>query len=115
MKKAGRMKLDEFHVGDNRAGAPCHRDAIAGRDRRVGRVEINLAATPGGEDQPVGADGFHHAGNFIEHINSEAMILGGKAKFGRGDQIDRHVIFEQLNVRRTLDRAQQRGSRSRSR
>ena len=38
MKEAGRVKLDELHVGDRRAGAPRHRHAVAGRDRGIGRV-----------------------------------------------------------------------------
>ena len=66
----------------------------------IGRVEINLAATAGRQDQPIGADRFHCAGGFIEHINAEAVILGREAELRRGDQIDRHVIFEKLNVRR---------------
>ena len=73
----------------------------------VGRVEINFAASAGREDQPIGSDGFHHAGNFIEHVNPEAMILGRKAKFRGRDEIDRHMILEQLNIRRTLDRAEE--------
>ena len=80
MKETGRMKLDELHVGDDRAGAPGHRHAVAGRDRGVGRVEINLAAAAGGEDETIGANRFHLAGFFIEHINAEAAILGRKAE-----------------------------------
>ena len=94
MKEAGRMKLHEFHVGDDGAGAPGHRHAVARRDRGVGRIEINLPATAGREDQSISADRFHRAGSFIKDIHAETVVLGGEAKFRRGDQIDRHVIFE---------------------
>ena len=98
MKKAGWMKLDELHIGDYGAGAPRHRHAIACRDVRVGRVEINLPATAGREDQAISADRFHLAGGFIKDIDAETAVFGREAKFRRGDQIDRHVIFEYLDV-----------------
>ena len=96
MKEAGGMKLDELHVGDDRAGTPRHRHAVAGRDGGVGRVEIHFAASAGREDQAIGSNRFHRPGYFIEHVNPEAMVLGRKAKFRGCDQIDRHVILEQL-------------------
>ena len=83
-------------------GAPGHRHAVAGRDRRVGRVEIDLAAAAGRQQQAIGPDGFHLAGHFVEHINAEATIFGREAELAGGDQIDRHVIFEQLDVGRSL-------------
>src|SRR4030095_6535091 len=51
MKEAGWMKLHEFHIGDYGAGAPRHRHSVAGRDRGVGCVEINLPAAPGRENE----------------------------------------------------------------
>ena len=75
MKQAGRMKLDELHVGDRRAGAPGHGHAVAGRDVRIGRVEINFPATAGREHDPIRANRFDLASFFIENINAEATVL----------------------------------------
>ena len=66
------MELDELHVRDLRAGAPGHGHAVAGRDAGIGRVEIDLAAAAGGEDDAVAAQGQDFAGGFIEHIDAEA-------------------------------------------
>ena len=61
VKQTGRMELDEFHVRDHRARAPRHRDTVASRDIRIGRVEINFPATAGGEHDSIGADCFDFA------------------------------------------------------
>ncbi len=58
MKQTGRMKLDELHVGNDRTGPPGHGHAVAGRDVRIGRIEINLSATAGRQNDPVGSDRF---------------------------------------------------------
>ena len=47
--KAGRVELDEFHVGHPAAGAPGHGDAVAGRRIGIGGVEIDLAGATGGQ------------------------------------------------------------------
>src|ERR1700720_101954 len=47
MKKTGWMELNEFHVGDCRSRSPCHRNAVARGDVRVGGVQINLATAAG--------------------------------------------------------------------
>ena len=80
------MELDELHVRDHRAGSPGHRDAVAGRDGGVRCVEINFPASAGGEDEPIGPDRFHLAGNFIEDVNAETVI------FGRRSQVSPAVI-----------------------
>ena len=85
----------------DRARAPGHRHAVARRDVGIGRVEINFPATAGREDQPIGADRFDLAGCFIEHVNAETTIFRREAEFAGGDQIDRHVIFEQLDIAAT--------------
>ena len=61
VKQTGRMELDELHVRDHRAGAPCHRHTIARRNVRIGCVEINFPATAGGEHDSIGADRFDFA------------------------------------------------------
>ena len=75
MKQTGRMKLNELHVRDDRAGAPGHGHAVPGRDIRVGRVKINFPATAGGKHDSIGADRFDLARFFIEHVSAEAAIF----------------------------------------
>ncbi len=108
MKQTGRMELDEFHVRDRRARAPGHRHAVARRDVRVGRVEINFPATAGRQDQPIGANRFDFGRRFVEHINAEATVFRGEPEFAGRDQIDRHVVFQQFDSRRAAQLAQQR-------
>ena len=43
MIEAGRVKLDEFHVGNATTGTPGHGDPVAGGGVRIGRVQIDLA------------------------------------------------------------------------
>ena len=47
--QAGRVELDELHVRHAAAGAPCHRDAVAGRGVGIGRVQVDLAGAAGGQ------------------------------------------------------------------
>ena len=42
-----RMELHELEIGDARAGAPRQRDAVAGRDRRIGRLAEDLSGAAG--------------------------------------------------------------------
>ena len=106
------MELNELHVRNHRAGPPGHRHSVAGRDRGIRRVKINLSAPAGGEEEAIGPDRFHLAGNFIQNVNAQTMIFSRETEFPGGDQIDRHVIFEQLYVRRLLHRPREALSRS---
>ena len=47
--EAGRVELHEFHVGDPAARPPRHRDAVAGRAARRGRIQIGPPSPAGGE------------------------------------------------------------------
>ena len=95
------MELDELHVRDRRARAPGHGHAVAGRDVGIGRVEINLAAAAGGQDEPIGPKVSTSPRLLIQHINAEAAIFGREAQLAGGDQIDRHVVFEQFDAARS--------------
>jgi hypothetical protein len=55
--QAGRVELDEFHIGDAAAGAPGHRDTVAGGGVGVGRVQVDLAGAAGGQHGVVGGEG----------------------------------------------------------
>ena len=47
------MELDELEIGDARAGAIRHRDAVAGRDRRIGRLAVDLPRAAGRQQHHV--------------------------------------------------------------
>ena len=70
--QAGRVELDEFHVGHPAAGAPGHRDAVAGGGVGVGGVEIDLAGAAGGQHGMPGGKGFDLAAGLVEHIGAVA-------------------------------------------
>lgn len=53
VEEAGGVELDEFHVGDGGAGAPCHGDAVSGGAIWVGGIEVDFAAATCGENDAV--------------------------------------------------------------
>ena len=59
--EAGRVELHEFHVRHAAAGAPRHRDPVAGRAARRGRIEIGAPRPAGGEDGGAGEQGLDPA------------------------------------------------------
>ena len=102
------MKLDELHVRNRRARAIRHRHAVAGRDVGVRRVEINLAAAARGQQRHRRGEGPDAAGFFVEHISAETAVRPGLTEFLARDQINREVIFKNLDVRLARRRIQQR-------
>ena len=50
----GRMELHELEVGDAGAGAIRERDAVAGRNRRIGRLAEHLSGSAGGQQRGAG-------------------------------------------------------------
>ncbi len=72
--QAGGMKLDEFHVGDGRPGPVGHGHAVAGRDVRIGRVKIYLAAAARGQHDTARGEGFDHAAVLVQHVGAQAAI-----------------------------------------
>jgi len=53
----GRVELDVLHVGEGGPGPECHREAGPPGAGRVGRVCVQVAEAPGGQDGGRGADG----------------------------------------------------------
>ena len=78
----------------DRARSPGHGDAIAGRDIRIRRIEINFPATSGRQNDPVRTNRFYLSADLIEDVNAERAIFHGEAEFASGDQVDRHMIFQ---------------------
>src|SRR5438876_7021810 len=98
MVEAGGMELDEFHIGDGSAGAEGHGDAVAGRDVRVGGVEIDFAAAAGGQEGDRGGEGLDLAGGFVEHVSAETAVVASISESLTGEQVNGEVIFENLDV-----------------
>ena len=99
MVEAGGVELDELEVGDGRAGAMGHGDAVAGRDVGVRRVEVDLARAAGREDDDLGEKNVHGAAAGVERIASESAISAAAADhFGFADQIDGVVVLEEAHA-----------------
>jgi len=92
------MELNKFHVRDGRAGAPSHRHPVSGRDVGVRRVEVDLPASTRGQDHSIAPDGLDISGGFMEDVNTDHAILGRIAELASRDQINTHVIIENLDI-----------------
>ncbi len=91
--QAGRVELDELHVGHPAAGAPGHGDAVAGRGVRVGGVEVDLAGAAGGEHGVAGGEGLDLARALVQRVDAEELPLLA-AGAPAGDEIDGDVLLE---------------------
>ncbi len=58
--------------GDAAAGAPGHRDAVAGGGVGIGGVQVDLAGAAGGQHRVLGLEGQHLAGLDVLHVQAEA-------------------------------------------
>ena len=96
MEQAGRVELVKFHVRDLRARAVRHRDAVPGRDVRVGRVEVDLPCPAAREHGGAREDGLDDAGADVEDVRTGADL--GPAVLRERDEVDGHVLLEDLNV-----------------
>jgi hypothetical protein len=104
VEEAGGVELDELHVRHGRARAPAHGDAIAGGDVGVGREEIHLAGAARGKHREARGEGANRARLAIEHVRAPDPIQSlGIAQLARGDQVDRDVPLEHVDVRVGLD------------
>ncbi len=66
------MELHEFHVRDAAAGAPGHRDAVAGAAVGIGRIEIDAPRPAAGDHHGLGAEQADMAGPAIQRIGADA-------------------------------------------
>ena len=97
--QAGGVELDELEVGDGGAGAKSHREAVAGRDVGVRRIEIHLAAAARCQKHVRGGKCVNIAAPFLEHIHPKAAVWPIAPDLSGGDEIDRDMVFKYLNVR----------------
>lgn len=85
-----RVELDEFEVGDLRAGPQGEGDAVTGGDRRVGGGGEDLAHTAGGEDHRGGVD---RADTVVLALAHDMQGDAGGAAFGVRQQVqDQRVL-----------------------
>lgn len=93
--QAGRVELDEFHVGHAAAGPPRHGQPVAGRGVRVGGVQVDLARPAGGQDDAARAVGVDRVGAGVLGVDADAAGFPGMAL---DDQVDRDAVAVQFHV-----------------
>lgn len=98
MEKAGGMELDELHVRNRGSGAVGHGHPVARGDVRVGRVEVHLSTTTGGEDDRRCSIGFDRLRGPVEDVHPHATVGSGNAHLAGGYEIDREMILEDVDV-----------------
>src|SRR5205814_2545929 len=81
---------------------------VARRDVGIGCIKINLPASAGRQDQAISANGFYFTAPLVEDVNTETTILRGEAELARRNEIDRHLILQQVDLWRSIELAQQR-------
>jgi hypothetical protein len=106
--EAGRMELDEFHVRHPAARAPGHGHAIAGGDIGIGGEQIDLARTAGGEHGVARGKAQHAVALDVEHVSAQTALVVLADAIG-ADQVDRDVVFEDVDVRMRAHQRRQRG------
>src|SRR5438094_368666 len=70
--EAGRVELEELHVGDRRAGAVGHGDAVAGGDVGVGGVEVDLARAARAEEGRARGEALDLARRAVDDVGAPA-------------------------------------------
>jgi hypothetical protein len=92
-KQSGRMELNHFHVAQRKAGAQCHRHAVAGLVARWRVVFVHRWAAAGGEQRVSRAHEQQFARTHVEHQHArQTRSVGGRHK------IERAVILEPPHI-----------------
>ncbi|MNH06334.1 hypothetical protein D3C79_656960 [compost metagenome] len=102
------MELVELKVANPAAGPPGHGDAIAAGTVGVAGVEVDLGRAAGGQHGEACAESVHLTGVAVQHVGAQAAIAR-QAQASFGDQVDRHALLQQLDVRALAGLGQQRG------
>jgi hypothetical protein len=82
--EAGRVKLDELEVSDGCACPNGHRQAVAGRHRRVGGLAIDLAGAAGREQHARRPEGDEFTALRLGQDPRHPAALGGEQVDGEG-------------------------------
>jgi hypothetical protein len=89
------MELDELEIGDARAGQIREHDAVARRDRRIGRLAIDLPGAAGREQRRIRARLVQHARRVQEpHANHRGVLDDRLHGGGMVDDGDRRAAGE---------------------
>lgn len=108
MIEARRMKLDEFHVRDPTAGAPCHCHSVSRRRIGIGGVEVDLAGATRGEHRMTRGNGYDSVLIDIEYVCAQATTIR-HAYLGADNEIDSDMAFERVDVLMRPDEVGKRG------
>src|SRR3989338_8832853 len=99
MVQAGRVELDELHIGDTRADPVGHGYAVPGGYVRVARYEVDLAGPTRRKDGCFGEEGVYGAGWLIQYIRAQDPVLFRRAdELGVGYEVNGHVVLVNLYV-----------------
>lgn len=95
VEKGGRVKLDEFHVGDLCSGPVAHGNTVSGCYVGVGGVGIDVAEPAGCQHGDTGEDGFWFSLQGVEHVGAvTGDVVGFDAEMVLGQQFNGVVVFE---------------------
>jgi hypothetical protein len=94
VQQGGRVELDVLEVQEPGARAPRHRESVAARARRIGRVQVHLPEAAGREDRLVRPVRGHGARLALEEVRADdrrrAIALRGVHRVVRErEQVDR--------------------------
>ena len=103
------MELDELHVLDLGAGAPCERDAVAGRNVGIASVEIHLPAAPGRKDGVRRTDGVYLVGRLVQDVCAHASVGPLQPQSLRRDEVYHDRVFAHVDFRVAPQRANHGG------
>ncbi len=94
------MKLHHLHIGDPRARAPGHGDAVAGRAARCGGEEIGPSGPAAGHDRRPRSQRLDMTGFIVERIDAPDIPGAGRGlRVAVDDQINRHHMRPQRDIR----------------
>ena len=86
-----------------------HGHAIARRDVRIRRVQIDLAAAACGQQRNRRRKCFHPIVLLVKNVRAQTTVAVPDSEFPAGNQIDGQVIFKNENVRLSRNGIEQRG------
>ena len=98
VEQAGGMELEELHVRQLCASTIGHRHPVTGRDVGVRSIEIDLPCAAGRQYGRSCKVGLHLAAGFVEDVSAYDALWPPELR--RLDEVDRHVVFGDVDVGR---------------
>jgi hypothetical protein len=103
------VKLIKFEVRHPAAGAPGHRDTVAGGDIRVRGVLINFGGAAGRQHHGLRLAGFHLLFITVPDPGAHHATRAGQANLIGNNQVNGIAAFKYPNIRMAQRLADQRG------